>query len=65
MTLDDLRSLPPTLTVERAAKILGIGRGSAYEAVKRGELPSVKIGRRVIVPTARLLSMLGETEATE
>lgn len=47
-----------TLTVEEAAKALGIGRNSAYEAVKRGEIPSITIGRRLVVPAAALERML-------
>jgi excisionase family DNA binding protein len=48
-----------TLTVEEAAKMLGIGRSSAYEAVRKGELPVIRIGRRYVVPKVaidRLLS---------
>jgi len=39
-----------TMSVEEAGKLLGIGRPSAYGAVRRGELPSLKIGRRILVP---------------
>lgn len=49
----------PTLTVADAAQALGIGRNAAYEAVQRGELPSLRLGRRVLVPTAQLRRMLG------
>jgi excisionase family DNA binding protein len=48
----------PTVSVERAGQLLGISRGSAYEAVRRGEVPSIRIGRRVVVPTAALLRLL-------
>ncbi len=48
----------PTTTVEEAAKLLGIGRNQAYEAVKRKEIPSVTIGRRILIPTAALRRML-------
>jgi len=48
----------PTLTVEQAAQVLGICRGLAYEAAARGELPTIRLGRRVLVPTARLLALL-------
>jgi excisionase family DNA binding protein len=48
-----------TLTVEEAAAALGISRAFAYEAVRRGEIPSIKIGRRVLVPRAALTRMLG------
>jgi excisionase family DNA binding protein len=48
------------LTVEEAAKLLGVSRGSAYEAASRGELPTVRIGRRLLVPRAALLNMLSD-----
>jgi excisionase family DNA binding protein len=38
-----------TLTIEEAAAVLGISRALAYELVKRGELPSLRLGRRVVV----------------
>lgn len=47
-----------TLTVEEAATLLGISRAFAYEAVRRGEIPSIRIGRRVLVPKAGLQRML-------
>jgi excisionase family DNA binding protein len=43
-----------TLTVEEAAALLGISRAFAYEAVRRGEIPSIRIGRRVLVPRVAL-----------
>jgi len=49
-----------TLTVTECAKLLGIGRNSAYEAVSRGEIPVVKIGRRLLVPRWALEKMLRE-----
>lgn len=54
-----------TLTVEEAARVLGIGRNSAYEAVRRGEIPTIRIGRRFIVPRMALERMLGEAESSE
>ncbi len=47
-----------TLTVEGAAALLGISRAFAYEAVGRGEIPSIRIGRRVLVPKAALRRMV-------
>ena len=49
----------PTLPVEDAGKLLGLSRPSAYAAVRRGEIPVIRIGRRMLVPTAKLLAMLG------
>lgn len=47
-----------TLTVEEAAEILGLSRAFAYEAVRRGEIPSIRIGRRILVPRAALERLL-------
>ena len=48
-----------TISVEDAARLLGISRGLAYEAARRGELPTIRLGRRLLVPTARLLDLVG------
>lgn len=50
---------PLTLTVEQAAKLLGIGRSTAYELVHTGANPSLRLGRRIVVPTAKLADQLG------
>jgi len=47
-----------TFTVEETAKILGIGRNSAYEAVARGEIPVIRVGKRLLVPKAALEKLL-------
>jgi excisionase family DNA binding protein len=48
-----------TITVEEAAAILGIGRSAAYEAARRGQLPTRRLGRRLLVPVPALLAWLG------
>ena len=48
-----------TISVEEASRWLGISRNSAYEAVKRGEIPTIKIGRLLLVPVAPFERMLG------
>lgn len=47
-----------TYTVPEAARKLGIGRNSAYEAVRSGEIPSIRIGGRILVPRLALDRML-------
>jgi excisionase family DNA binding protein len=42
--------------------MLGISRQSAYNAARRGEIPTVRVGRRVLVPLARLNELLGQRE---
>lgn len=46
------------LTVEEAAELLGISRGLAYELVRKGDLPSIRLGRRLVVPRRRLLALV-------
>ena len=58
----DTSDYPPTMSVEQAGELLGISRRSAYRAVQAGQIPSIRLGRRLLVPTARLLRMLGLTE---
>ena len=48
-----------TFTVEEAAKILGVGRQTAYDLARKGELPGVRrLGRRVIVSKTELEAYL-------
>ena len=51
--------LPGLLKVEQASALMGISRSAAYRAVAAGDLPSVRFGCRLYVPTARLLELLG------
>ena len=53
-----------TYSVEEAGRMLGISRGSAYEAVRNGQIPSIRIGRRLLVPRARLLELVGSNLAS-
>ena len=47
-----------TVTVPEAAKMLGIGRNLAYEAARAGDLPTLKFGKRLVVPVAALQRLL-------
>jgi excisionase family DNA binding protein len=49
-----------TVTIEEAAPIIGVSRGSAYAAARSGEIPTLRIGRRLLVPVAALRRLLGE-----
>jgi len=52
-----------TLSVEEAAKVLGIGRNLCYEKVKTGEIPAIKIGKRLLVPKKALEKLLAEPQS--
>jgi len=47
-----------TVSVPEAAKMLGISKNSAYNAVARGSVPSLRIGKRIVVPLAALRRIL-------
>ncbi len=47
-----------TYTVTEAAKQLGIGRNAAYEAARKGEIPVIRIGKRLLVPRLALERLL-------
>jgi excisionase family DNA binding protein len=55
MTMDDERL---TLSVPEVALRLGLSRNGAYEAVAAGQIPAIRIGRRVLVPRVALERML-------
>jgi excisionase family DNA binding protein len=49
-----------TLTVPEAAEVLGVSRNSAYAAARSGDLPTIRIGRRLLVPVDALERKLTE-----
>jgi excisionase family DNA binding protein len=53
------RTFPPTMSISDAAILLGVSRSAAYRAAKAGQIPTITFGRRLLVPTCRLLEMLG------
>ena len=53
------------LTVPEVAAMLGLSRNGAYEAVAAGQIPSIRIGRRVLVPRAALQRLLDRARVCE
>jgi putative molybdopterin biosynthesis protein len=53
-----LEEMPDVLTMDEVAEVMRIGRNSAYEAVRSGQLPSRTIGRRKVVPREALRAYL-------
>jgi excisionase family DNA binding protein len=54
----DLSDLPMTLRVEDLMPILGIGRNTAYELIRSGQIRSIRIGRQIRIPRDALLDFL-------
>jgi excisionase family DNA binding protein len=47
-----------TLTVEEAGELLGISRALAYEMARTGRLPTLRFGKRIVVPKKAIENML-------
>jgi excisionase family DNA binding protein len=64
------RTLPdpidePTIDAKRAAAVLGICVRTVYIAVERGEMPGIRVGTRVMIPTAKFLDRYGLSSRAE
>jgi excisionase family DNA binding protein len=53
-----LATLPEVLTAREAAAILRVGRNQLYQAIGRGEVGAVRIGRSIRIPRQALLTLL-------
>jgi excisionase family DNA binding protein len=51
------------MTVEEAAVVLGIARSTAYELVRAGDIESIRLRRRIVIPVAHLAERLGVSAA--
>ena len=54
-----------TVTIAEAADRLGIGRSLCYELARQGELPTIRLGRRVLVPLKALEALIDGEEQSE
>ncbi|MCC9309295.1 helix-turn-helix domain-containing protein [Kitasatospora sp. RB6PN24] len=64
MTSNDTPQLPdprvqPTMTVPEAGSYLRLKKAAAYNAARRGEIPVITVGRRLLVPTVKFRALLG------
>jgi excisionase family DNA binding protein len=56
----DLATIPVwAVSGPSAARLLGVGRSTAYAAAASGDLPTIRLGTRIVVPVPALLVMLG------
>ena len=56
--MNEFDRLPAIITVAEAARVMRIGIGTCYSAVRRGEIPSKRIGGRIIIAKDSLVSLL-------
>lgn len=52
-----------TYNVKEAAQALGLSRNATYQGIMRGEIPHIKIGKRLLIPRAALAKLLTDCEA--
>jgi hypothetical protein len=62
-TLSDVRDLGTVPLWPHAADLLSISRTSVYARAADGSLPTIKVGKRLLVPVPALRRMLGDTDA--
>lgn len=64
LTADEIKAatiskpMPATMSVTEAARVLGISRTTAYEAVRDGSLRSIRLRRRIVIPRAWVIDVL-------
>lgn len=58
MNLDDLAGRL-TITVAETAEVLNLGRDATYACIAKGDIPSLRLGRTIRVPVAKLLQLCG------
>lgn len=51
---------PLLLSVPEAARLLGVGTTFGWMMVRRGQIPSIRLGRRVLVPRSALERLAGD-----
>ncbi|AUY50489.1 DNA-binding protein [Streptomyces sp. CB01881] len=47
------------MTVPEAGRLFGLQKAASYNAARRGDIPTISVGRRLLVPTAKLRTLLG------
>ena len=53
-----MKSQDWVFTVDEMAELLRISRPTAYEAVKKGQVPHIRVGRRILIPRVAPEEML-------
>lgn len=59
MTIEEALSRPTISVPDAGALFFGLARNAAYEAAKRGDIETIRVGGRIVVPVAPLAARLG------
>lgn len=60
-TYTSIEQIPLVLTVDSLMQVLGIGRNTAYELVRSGQIKALRIGNSYRIPRSELIRFLGES----
>jgi hypothetical protein len=60
MTTNETKVDQLTLSVPEAGRMVNLGKNAAYAAARVGQIPTLRFGRKLRVPTARFMKMLSE-----
>lgn len=63
LDLSRLEALPEFLRPDEVFKLFRMGRNAGYEAIATGQIPSIRIGRRIFIPRAAIIAMVEEAAA--
>ena len=58
MNYTTYEQLPLVLSIEQLMKVLGIGRNSAYDLVRCGQIPSIRVGNKIRIPKEAVVSFI-------
>jgi len=64
MTTESMDNLPEILSVRQVSEFLGMAENSVYSAVRQGELPARRLGRRVLISKVAFARWLHGDETT-
>ena len=59
-TYTSLEQLPITLKAEEVAQVLGISRANAYVLMHSADFPTLRIGKRMVVPKDKLIEWINK-----
>ena len=51
------------VSVNEARRAIGLSRTSMYQAIRTGRIPSIRIGRRILIPVSSLAHLLDQAGA--
>ena len=62
VTFEELAKRPTTDVVTAGRVFYGLGESAAYAAARRGQIPTLRMGRKLLVPVRAVLKQLGMSE---